>query len=47
MAHKTRKRLVKHKAIAAKETHCKYCADPLSADQIKKDRKLCDDCLWG
>lgn len=48
MAHKTRKRLVKHKASKVESTsHCKFCGDKLMMDNIKKERKLCNDCMWG
>jgi hypothetical protein len=45
MAHKTRKRLVKHKVVS--KTHCKFCGDKLTEYNKKKDRKLCDDCMRG
>ena len=48
MAHKTRKRLVKHKVEnVVSTTHCKFCGDKLTEDNKKKDRKLCNDCMRG
>ena len=48
MAHKTRKRLVKHKVFKVEVTsHCKFCGDCLTVDNKKKDRKLCNDCMRG